>query len=204
MKRKLWIMLALVAVMAMALWCGTAMAGQGEYAFTAGPVSGVLNVPSQTYTVSWTTNFVPTKIAVLAPTVSNTTFYELYTDTENLSAQGSYPLPAKHGGERFRIRAYCGQEHYIDSPAFTAGPANPSFTVSPSAGALDTAQQIYPISWKTNFVPTKIAVLAPTISNTAVYELYTDTENLSAQGSYPLPARDGGKRLSIRAYYGNE
>ena len=63
MKRKLWIILALAALLAL-LCCGAAPADEG-LTFTLQPAAGTLNTENRQYPVHWITSFTPVRVELV-------------------------------------------------------------------------------------------------------------------------------------------
>ena len=158
MKRKLWIVLAAVA-MVFALWCAAASAD--NLVFTEQPVCGEMNTANQTYPVTWKTSFLPLRTQVIYKVnLYGNEVDSVVINWENVtSAGGAWSAPASAGGSRIFIRAYYSEEVYRDSEVITLGPVNGGFTTQPYCGALMTSRKVYPIIWTTDYMPTMVKVM---------------------------------------------
>ena len=106
MKRKLWIMLTLAAVLAL-VCCGAA--AEGDYAFISQPAVSDLDGVNLTYTVSWKTSFTPVKVEIIGEHLLSGNEFVVDTVTNGLSASMAYDIPADTFSiNHYLIRAYYG------------------------------------------------------------------------------------------------
>lgn len=205
MKRRLWIVLATVALLAV-LWCAAASAD--NLVFTEQPVCGEMNTANQTYPVTWKTSFLPLRTQVIYKVnLYGNEVDRVVINWENVtSAGGAWSAPVSAGGSRIFIRAYYSEEVYRDSEVITLGPVNGGFTTQPYCGALMTSRKVYPIIWTTDYMPTMVKVMErssyygiPTANTVATLENIT-----SKTGYYEALGNEGGKKYFIRAYYGRD
>ncbi|MBR6376562.1 MAG: leucine-rich repeat domain-containing protein [Oscillospiraceae bacterium] len=141
-------------------------------AFTAEPQSGVSVSPGSLLTISWATNFQPTKIKIVSKfnnPYSGVTFdqdvlaelpgtrttaslsyetVEKYADKWNYYDQGLY------------IYAYYSKDDYVSSPAFRPKAVKRDFTTQPQKGITVLPGNALNFSWSTNFQPTKIKIVS--------------------------------------------
>ena len=205
MKRKLWIVLAAVALV-FAFWCAAASAD--NLVFTEQPVCGEMNTANQTYPVTWKTSFLPLRTQVIYKVnLYGNEVDSVVINWENVtSAGGAWSAPASAGGSRIFIRAYYSEEVYRDSNVITLGPVNGGFTTQPYCGALTTSRKVYPIIWTTDYMPTMVKVMERSSYYGIPTELTVATlENITSKtGYYEALGNDGGKRYFIRTYYGRD
>ena len=144
MKRKLFVILALAALMGL-LWCAAAQAD--DPAFIQTPTVGPLNPSTRTYPVSFEANFVPYRVAVFYEETkygtygSYTVWTEIYTTTTGLSTSMTIPVPGAYGGEEVRLELYYGENHSKHHD-FTLSPDDPHFVQLPSVGLLNPTSRI--------------------------------------------------------------
>ncbi|MBQ1312038.1 MAG: InlB B-repeat-containing protein [Blautia sp.] len=165
MKRKLHIILALAAVLAV-LVCGKAMA---DNAFTRQPADGTIPVQGQ-YKVSWTTNFTQQKVEIVRVYKENTGSYinPDYVTREEVYAtlpgtQSSYPFRWKvfrPSTEYWYVRSYygSGDDQYISSSQFSLTDAEAAFTLQSDKVNIPV-QGKAPIRWETNCTVEKVEVV---------------------------------------------
>ena len=84
---------------------GNSGAKSPSYEFTEQPKDGSINGSTLTYHVTWKTSFTPVKVEICLPSYPYTTKATL---TSDLSANGSYDIPATWGRGEYRIEAYYG------------------------------------------------------------------------------------------------
>lgn len=175
--------------------------GPSDPKFVSPPASGALNVAKQTYPVSWETNFTPVWVRIERYVNGRLQVEAFLEGRDALDMQGSWDAPAELGGCELTVSVYYGQGHCV-SKEFTVGPTDPKFTDQPVGGAMNAAQQTYPISWKTNFVP--IRVIIRKMGSYGFGERIGTIEHPTGMnGSWDAPAELGGKILRIEAEYGS-
>ena len=122
--------------------------------------------PQETYTVSygdsatvsWRTNFQPTRIEVIRTFLDFTTYTTSEERVYTLSAAATSTTIPK--GNYYHIRAFYMTktgEGYLDSVGIDVQEEGPQFTAQPNGGTLYPEGSLT-LSWATSFVPTKIQV----------------------------------------------
>ena len=196
MNRKLFVILALAALMAV-LWCGTVPAASG-YAFTEQP-SSVLQGSDCTFIISWQTNFVPVKVEIKAYTHDSVEDVETITDSADLKRAMSWPIPMHRysNDAYYRVIAYydgTGSSDCARSAAFEPDWDSVRFTQQPSGGYLYYYQD-FKIGYRTSFSPKKVTVHMGGRS-------YTDETPLYGYTFVPLSSAREGYSF-MEAYYGD-
>ena len=166
MKRKLWILLALAALMAV-FWCAKA---EAENASTTQPESCTVS-PDSYVTVRWTTNFMPVRIEVgcdcgsyqtaFGLTVWISDFNPRITLTSGLTPSKSadiwYDKASDDYPDKWIVRAYDTSSHYIDSAFFTINKVGRSVSCASSVYTI-APDQYATVRWSSNFTPTRVEI----------------------------------------------
>ena len=196
MKRKLWIVLALVTLIAV-LWCGTAMASD-DYAFTAQPTSNFRSRDTS-FVISWETSFKPVRIYIEKHTKSDIVPIVDLTDPTALKSSMYWPIPIHKDepDDNYYMYAYYGESasERIKSAAFHNDWEDVKFDIQPTCGYLWYFQE-FQIHWKTSFTPKK----AEFFTGNGIITV----ENPDEYTNIPLSSL--GSRYSsssMRAYYGD-
>ena len=124
--------------------------------FSLQPQNTVLNGTALTWTVNWTTNFVPTKIEIVKNIFSSHDYPNpvQLTLEDNLDTSGSavldYNTPRD---DPFYVRAYFSDTFYVDSADFRLLLPEGSFLTQPRDPGYDLPNNCYTVTWTTNFIP---------------------------------------------------
>ena len=129
---------------------------QSGVAFTTQPVGGSI-YPDGTLTISWKTNFTPTKVEIGGYISGN--YSAFYVIEENLSTSMSEDILYGLCQAEMSVRAYYSDTFglFVESDTVQINIVPHQFTQQPVGGT------IYPdgtltISWKTNLTPTKVEI----------------------------------------------
>ena len=204
-------------------WVVAAYYGSGEYdyvtskefsiqltgrGFTTPPADCSVE-PDGVVPIQWSTNFVPTKIQI-GYTTGASNFYPKLTITSGLSATMGQFLDyntVASGSSTWCVAAYYEENKVEFSPDFTISRTPRSFTEIPSDRELSPGESTV-LSWKTNFIPTKIELCTYHSFGDSTVSRVTLTENLSTSMSYELDYKQlpASYNVSdiwlIRAYHG--
>ena len=166
MKRKIWIILALAALIA-AVWCGTAGAA-GMPAFTKQPQSG--NIAwNGTYHVTWAANYTPESVVIqFKDDFKPFGDYYYFRTLENVEIgddllSAEIPYFDGIGDYPFRIRATFGsgdseQTVYSDEFKILVKESTwPAFTKQPQSGII-AWNGTYHVTWAANYTPNDVRV----------------------------------------------
>ena len=204
MKRKLWIILALAALLAL-LCCGAAPADEG-LTFTLQPAAGTLNTEYRQYPVHWITSFTPVRVE-LVDTDGMDSFVTSY-EGERAQADMTKYYGTSLWGDTYVIRSYYHYDgyqsqnnKYVDSLPFELSLSNPalSFTLQPTVEALNTEYRQYPVHWTTGFKPVRVEL----VDTDGMDSFVTSYEGERAQADMTQNYGTGfwGDTYVIRAYY---
>ena len=223
MNKTMWLPVSYNNLASSPHWIVAAYYGDGEYdyvtsdefriiltgrEFTSSPANCSVS-PDSVVGVQWTTDFMPTKIQI-GYTYSATDFFPKVTITSGLAnSMGQYLdyNTVASGGSTWCIAAYYAEGKVEFSENFTINCVPRSFTQSPEGFELSPGES-HLLSWKTNFMPTKIELCYYNIYNSSYSASVTLTEDLNTSMSYnldyaQLPADlTSQKNWVIRAYHG--
>ena len=172
---------------------------RGELSFTSVPAGGSVQ-PEHSITLSWSTNFTPSKVVIGYGSVWDE--HPVATLTSGLSRNMSYSLSwdkAAFTTDGYYIRAYYDNNHSKRSEDFTITKVSRKFTQSPpnttiSAGGSAT------VTWTTNFTITRVEIYA----RNSDYEYILYKSISGAANSYTFNyAETPPTGYRIRAYYGS-
>ena len=166
MKRKLWVTLAAVLMLAV-LWCGAALAD--DYAFRTQPRNITLDPENET-TLRWSLTFdqVRTKLVLSAhyyegyswehnipvKEIGSNSFHCTLTYEEALEALRKVPAGASYS---WHLDAYVNENLPIRSDPINITLNPYAFTLQPSGGTLAPEGTLH-LSWGTNFTPKEIRI----------------------------------------------
>ena len=174
--------------------------------FVTQPVGGTVE-PNSSRTISWQTNFTPSKVEIY--------YYAGYdkvivaTLTQNLNRQMSYSvsyLDASYMSTRdWHVSVYYNDDLYKESDSFHVVRNSLLFETQPKGGNIEPESSMT-LNWQTNFMPSKVEIMVYYGYNDAV--VATLTQNLSRQMSYSVSYEDAAYSSSanwyVRVYYNDD
>ena len=184
------------------------------YSFTQSPSGGTV-VPEGSLTLSWKTDFTPTKIQIGFMQTAGTpgssgTFLPQVTLSSDLAKEMSRTLPydTLESSSTWYIAAWYGENKLVYSAPINISITRRSFSQSPEGGSVEPNSSLA-LSWKTNFTPTRIEIRYYRewlYFNTSEWELRkTIDTDLARQMSYPLSYDESiTGTWAIWAYYGEQ
>lgn len=189
MKRKLWIILALMALLVV-LCCGAAMA---DDVFTKQPQSASV-LPDGKCTITWTTSFIPVNIRIGYYDNSDKFVKVIELDDDDVTLQQSMSQEITYSqatdSSDWVIRAMTPSYNTVESTRFSLTSIPRQFTVQPVGGTVNPTQEGITLSWSTNFVPMIIYIRCWTSNDNFVDVVELDSregDELSSSMSYTVP-----------------
>ena len=178
-------------------------------AFTVSPSGGTIN-PGGQRTLSWTTNFTPTKVELRywnrGETENDARTARTFTNPgilqRTMNVVVTYDQMAS--SPNWVAVAYYGDHEYdtVTSNTFTIQLTGRSFTTQPADCSIEP-DGVVPVQWGTDFVPTKVQ-LGYTISSSTFYPVVTITSGLAKNMGTFLDyntANQGSSTWCIAAWY---